>query len=37
MQSTNIIAKGFSLAVLGIMAAAVLVMAFAPSGSIYNG
>lgn len=37
MQSTNIIAKSFSLVVLGVIAAITLVMAFAPAASIYNG
>lgn len=37
MNTTNFFAKGFSLVVLGAMAAIMLVMAFAPAGSIYNG
>lgn len=37
MNTTNIFAKGISLVVLGSLAAIMLVMAFAPAGSIYNG
>ncbi len=37
MQVTNFLAKSFSLATLGFLAAAMLVMAFAPAGSIYSG
>ncbi len=34
---TQLLAKGFSLAVLGFLAAVTMIMAFAPAGSIYNG
>ncbi len=36
IQLTQLLAKGFSLAVLGFLAAVTLIMAFAPAGSIYN-
>ena len=36
MQFTQLLAKGFSLSVLGFLAAATLIMAFAPSGSLYS-
>ena len=36
MQITQLVAKGFSLAVLGFLAAVTLIMAFAPAGSIYS-
>ena len=36
MQTTNFLAKGFSLLMLGTIAAVTLIMAFAPAGSIYN-
>ena len=34
---TNGLSKGLTLAVLGLIAAATLIMAFAPSASIYQG
>lgn len=36
MQTSNFVAKGFSLLLLGSIAAITLIMAFAPTGSIYN-
>jgi len=36
MQTSNFVAKGFSLLLLGSIAAITLIMAFAPAGSIYN-
>lgn len=35
--SNGLFSKGLSLAVLGVIAALTLVMAFAPAGSIYQG
>ena len=36
-QLTQMLAKGFSLAVLGFLAAVTMIMALAPAGSIYSG
>lgn len=37
MNTTKTFSKGFSLVVLGALAAIMLIMAFAPASSIYNG